>query len=339
MGATVVSRLPAEIITQVTGGTQSLFEIPSVDTTPSLFGTTEVELKVEINGTLKTVTTDYTVGPAGYITTTSAQAVGTIVRTYRETEDDSLLVTWPTANALTQSNLNKDSYQWLFLIQELVAMFARCLQFVISAAGTIYWDFKSRQGKYCADPTDAQDVATKTYVDAQDDAHSAVDYATMVAYVQGYVPNINYLSDPAEDMLVPTTQVVAAGTTRIYFPCAITDILLAVNGILQSVSSDFTFTADTNYVDLTTPLVSQSVITAFIFKSLTGTTSFFTPETIAVSAGDSTATASAVFDNAILCYNGVLQAFGTDWTHVFGTDTITFTSALPVDGTIQIFPF
>ena len=273
MAVSVTTRLPSVIISVVSSGTQSLFEIPAVDITPAIFTTGDVALKIEKNGTLLTLTTHYAVTPAGYITLVTPAVVGDVIRAYRETESDNPLVTFPTATALTQTHLKKDSYQWLYLIQELIDKCALSIQLVISAVGATVWDFLNHRGINCADPTGAQDVATKNYVDTLVTAEAALrtsgDASTLAAakaYTDALVGGA--LVSATGYSVLHGSIAVTPGDTVVTFPIAFDFGLIILQGIPQAPVADYSHTGGTAAITFTSAVPPGcTLVTYMLFNA------------------------------------------------------------------------
>lgn len=256
MAVSVTTRLPSVIISTVTSGTQSIFEIPPVDITPNVFSTGEVSLKIEKNGTLLTLFTHYTLTPAGYITLVTPAVVGDIIKAYRETTSDSLLVDFPVASALTQRHLKKNNYQWLYLIQELIDSCAMSIQLAITALGAYVWDFLNHRGINCADPIGAQDVATKSYVDTLvttertlREAGDAATLATANAYTDALVGGA--LVSATGYSVLHGSLAVTPGDTVVTFPITFDFGLIILQGIPQAPVRDYTHTSGTDSITFT----------------------------------------------------------------------------------------
>jgi hypothetical protein len=268
------------VISVVSSGTQSVFAIPSTDITPAIFSAGNVVLTIKKNGTLLTLTTHYTLTPAGFITMVTPCVVGDVIDAQRATESDSLLTTWPSANGLTQSHLKKDSYQWLYLIQELTDAITASIQYVISSAGAIVWDFLSHRGINCLDPVGAQDVATKNYVDTLVTAEAALRAgavsAEAVLRVAGDASTLAsakaYADALVSGALVATTGysvlhgslAVTPGDTVVTFPITFDFGLIILQGIPQAPVTDYSHTTGTDEITFTSAVPAGCTLVTYI---------------------------------------------------------------------------
>jgi len=257
------------VISVVSSGTQSVFAIPSTDITPAIFSAGNVVLTIKKNGTLLTLTTHYTLTPAGFITMVTPCVVGDVIDAQRATESDSLLTTWPSVNGLTETHLKKDSYQWLYLIQELTDAITASIQYVISSAGAIVWDFLSHRGINCLDPVGAQDVATKNYVDTLVTAEAALRTAgdaSTLASAKAYSDAL------VSGALVATTGysvlhgslAVTPGDTVVTFPITFDFGLIILQGIPQAPVTDYSHTAGTATITFTSAVPAGCTLVTYI---------------------------------------------------------------------------
>lgn len=220
-------------------GTEAVNEVSiTLDDTADYGGATffTSDIVVEKNGTVLTETTDYVISgssPTYIVSFVVPVILGTTpVRIYRRTTRASSLVVYPAATASLDSNrhLNKSTYQWLFIVQELYDMILGCLRAVVSS-GSIVWDFCTLRGINCVNPVNDQDVATKKYVDDQDaimlaaaKAYTDAEILTLknylLAYIATYVTNALLAYDTTIKawvlaQLAALTSSTFAGTTTI----------------------------------------------------------------------------------------------------------------------------
>jgi len=318
-------------------------------------------LNVEVGGVLRTVngygTYDYTItslGGGSYRITfnTIVNAALLPIHIYRRTTRTSSLVVFPSATSLdAQVHLNKSVYQWLFLVQELYDMLLMCIRIVVNSTG-IYWDFLSYQGKNCLDPTAAQDVATKNYVDVQDtaimthvdsqdtaltayiDAHDATTLASAQTYTRAYVPTVTALISSSVDCLIPHSQIVAVGTTRVYLPIAATAVIVAIDGVTQAPITDYTHTSGNNYIDLVIPTTIEVTMIIICLRSTLGTTTL-TQEEHTLTIGATTLTTTYSLNNFMVFIDGILQAVVTDFNKT-ADKQLTFTKTYEINVTVSI---
>ena len=122
----------------------------------------QADVKVNINGALQP-TTAYTFATATSIEFTTAPSNGDSVRIYRVTDIDDIRATFFAGSAIRAQDLNSNDEQLLFALQE------RADQFVTEENAEFLNDVDLNNNKLTEvkDPTDAQDAATKNYVDTQ----------------------------------------------------------------------------------------------------------------------------------------------------------------------------
>ena len=118
----------------------------------------EAYVKVSIDG----VDTSFTFQTASLTRLASAPAADAVVKVYRETKRDGLLVSVPGGGAITSTILNEQATQALHVAEEAFD----ALIDVISLDASGLWDADSRRIINVADPTNDQDAATKAYADS-----------------------------------------------------------------------------------------------------------------------------------------------------------------------------
>jgi hypothetical protein len=159
-------------------GSNKLFSItfPYLDT---------ADIDVFLNGTLQTVTTQYTFANATTIEFVAAPANGAAVRIDRSTDDSALAATFFPGSSIKAADLNADFDQTLYVVQEINnkavklddplyvnktyidnADALKVTKAGDSMSGVLAMGTNKITG--LGNPTNAQDAATKTYVDAAD---------------------------------------------------------------------------------------------------------------------------------------------------------------------------
>jgi len=229
----------------------------------------------------------------------------------------------------------------VMLIQQLQEQVDRAM--LTDNAGTRYDAENLRIGNL-ADGVASTDAASLGQMQTGDTntyaAAVAAAFAAMVAWVTNYVtsyfPTAVTVSNP--DMLVPSTQTLVAGQTRIFFPVPIYGIILSWRGGVQALNKDYIYTAGNNYVDVVgaSPFVGGEICTAYIYTSSTAS-SAFSQEYAVLPAGDTSVTIpGAAFTSAIVSFNGGIQRPVVDYGHPALTTTITVPAAFPAAVVINV---
>ena len=111
------------------------------------------------------VSTSFTFTSNNVVTFASAPANGASVRILRNTDLDALNVTYSDGGALTAEQLNTSNKQLLFGVQEAIDTANEAMAVDADGVFNAQKSSTNRRIKNVADPTSAQDAATKNYVD------------------------------------------------------------------------------------------------------------------------------------------------------------------------------
>lgn len=107
--------------------------------------------------------TAFTLNAAGTtLTFNSAPANGTAIEIRRKTSQGSKLVDYASGSVLTENDLDTDSEQAFFMSQEAID---DANDVIKPSATNFQWDATNKRIINVTDPTDAQDVATKNYLE------------------------------------------------------------------------------------------------------------------------------------------------------------------------------
>ena len=116
---------------------------------------------VTVNGS---ATTDFTFLTSSRIQLTSTPAAGATVIINRTSSRNARLVDYQTGSILTEDILDTDSLQAFYIAQEAIDTTESTIR---KSDSTAQWDALSLRVTNVADPTSAQDAATKSWVDTQ----------------------------------------------------------------------------------------------------------------------------------------------------------------------------
>ena len=115
---------------------------------------------VTVDGTTKTLNTDYTFSNSSTITFTTAPALNAVIKFTRKSNQTARLVDYQDGSTLTEATLDQDGNQTFFMAQEAIDKVGDA----IGLNASNVWDAQNKRITNVADPTSNQDAATKTYV-------------------------------------------------------------------------------------------------------------------------------------------------------------------------------
>ena len=116
---------------------------------------------VTVDGTTKTLTTDYTFPTSSTIQFVSAPAASTTIKFTRSSNRTARLTDYQDGSTLTEATLDQDGNQTFYMEQEAIDVTENTLNLDASDL----WDATSKRIINVATPTGTNDAATKAYVD------------------------------------------------------------------------------------------------------------------------------------------------------------------------------
>jgi hypothetical protein len=206
------------------------------------------DVLITINGV---ATTAFTIDPSTKIITfSSAPADGTLIRVYRNTNNDTLAATFISGSAIRAQDLNENFTQNLYVVQEV-----NNNALTIDGSNPMVGDLN--MGNYrvvnAGQPTANNDLATKQYVDS----YAIADPTT---------PSITYWNKAATEGQLTLSGADDFGIILSYVP---NREQVYVNGALQQRDIDYTTTLE-DQITFTVPLKGGDVVNVIALNYLTG---------------------------------------------------------------------
>ena len=192
-------------------------------------------------------TTAFTLNAAGTtLTFTSPPASAAAIEIRRKTSQGTKLVDYASGSVLTESDLDTDSDQAFFMSQEAIDD----ANDVIKVSATNFqWDATNKRIINVADPTSAQDVATKNYL--ENTWLSAADKTTLnnvnsniaaINTVNSNISDIQQTNSNATNINTVATNITSVNTVA----ADITKVIAVANDLAEAVSEVETVADDLN---------------------------------------------------------------------------------------------
>ncbi len=192
-------------------------------------------------------TTAYALNAAGTtLTFNTAPASGAAIEIRRTTSQDSRLTDYASGSVLTETDLDTDSTQAFFMGQEAIDDAGDVIKL---SATNFQWDAQSKRITLVADPTSAQDVATKNYLETT--WLSPTDKTTLnninanisnINSVNSNATNINSAVSNATNINTVATNITSVNTVA----TDIAKVIAVANDLAEAVSEVETVADDLN---------------------------------------------------------------------------------------------
>ena len=189
--------MPSFALKRYTGnGTLTHYTIPFTYRTAS-------DVVVTVAGTVLNLTTHYSFPSASTISFVTPPANGAAIVLRRSTSQDARIVDYAAGSVLKESDLDNDSIQGFNMAQEAIDI---AQDSIAVSDSNNQFDATSLRVTNVADPTSAQDVATKNYLETT--WLSEADKTNITA-VNNNLTNINAVKDNATNINLNATNITA----------------------------------------------------------------------------------------------------------------------------------
>ena len=210
--------------------------------------------------TVDGVSTSFTLSSGGTVATlSSAPALGASVEFRRTTSQSARLTDYQAGSVLKESDLDTDSQQAFFMGQEAIDNAGDAIQI---SNTNFQWDALNKRITNVADPTSAQDVATKNYL--ENTWLSATDKATLnnvnsniaaINTVNSNISDIQQTNSNATNINTVATNITSVNTVA----TDITKVIAVANDLAEAVSEVETVADDLNEATSEIDTVSNNI--------------------------------------------------------------------------------
>ena len=207
---------------------------------------TQANVIVTVDGVTKTLSTHYTFSNSSTIAFGTAPASSAIIKITRSTNRSARLVDYQDGSTITEAILDQDGNQSFFMAQEAIDITEGTLNI---SASTDQWDATSKRITNVANPTSAQDVATKDYLEntflTTANKTALTNVNTNIANINAVnsnATNINLVAGDATDIGIVATNI--ADVSKVADD--ITKVIAVANDLAEAVSEVETVADDLN---------------------------------------------------------------------------------------------
>jgi hypothetical protein len=210
--------------------------------------------------TVDGVSTTFTLSSGGTVATlSSAPALGASVEFRRTTSQSARLTDYQAGSVLKESDLDTDSQQAFFMGQEAIDNAGDAIQI---SNTNFQWDALNKRITNVADPTSAQDVATKNYL--ENTWLSATDKATLnnvnsniaaINTVNSNISDIQQTNSNATNINTVATNITSVNTVA----TDISKVIAVANDLAEAVSEVETVADDLNEATSEIDTVANSI--------------------------------------------------------------------------------
>ena len=198
------------------------------------------EISVTVDGVAET---GLTFPSSSQVQLTSAPASGTVVQVRRTTNLASRAIDFASGSVLTEEDLDNSNIQIFHASQESVDLTDDTIQEDVDSK----WDAESKVIKNVANPTNAQDAATKDYLEntwltTADKAQLNSLNTTNLNTVAGSIANVNAVAGDATDIGTVSANIASVNTVA----TNIADVVTVANDLNEAISEIETAANDLN---------------------------------------------------------------------------------------------
>lgn len=214
---------------------------------------------VTLDGVTKTLTTDYSFSNSSTIAFVTAPASAAVIKFTRSTSRTSRLVDYQDGSTITEAILDQDGNQSFYLAQEAIDITEGTLNL---STATDQWDAVSKRITNVADPTSAQDAATKNYLE---NTWLSTANKTALTTVNSNIANINAVNSNSTNINQVATDTTAINTVATNIGSVntvatdIAKVIAVANDLAEAVSEIETVADDLNEATSEIDVVANNI--------------------------------------------------------------------------------